>query len=225
MRTGNNHVEVAGMRFMLAGRTKGALLGPRAAPEGWFLERLLWRAIRIERGSVGLRRLLCQSRLKPHNIHLMTDKDLVQVLTRLISVGEIRLTPTRWWTRGGIRGAGASGGAQSATTGGKAVTSTSDPAEDRRDRRMRSTVTPTDRPFPPASQQPDPKNWIEFQLVDHETDEPIANVPFRISLPDGAVAEHTSDGNGMIRIDDLPPGYCDIKAILDRDGFEVVRLV
>ena len=223
MRTGKEYIEAAGIRFELAGRTIGAQPGQEAAPQGWFLERLLRRAIRVERGSTALRRLIGRSRLKPANIHLMSDEEVLRVLARLVSVGEVQVTQTRWCSHGSSRGAAGDGRTQAATTGGKAITSTSGNGSEFRGEPMSSAVTPIDRPFPPST-NPEPRNWIEFQLVDHETDEPIANVPFRIALPDGAVAEHTSDGNGMIRIDDLPPGYCDIREILDRGAFEVVGI-
>lgn len=223
METGKELFEAAGIRFDLAGRTTGTRPGGWAAPEGWFLERLLRRAIRVERGSTALRRLIGRSRLRPANIHLMTDEEVLRVLARLVSVGEIQVTPTRWWSRGYSHGAAGNGHGSAATTGGKSITSTSGSGSEFRSDPMSSAVTPGDRPFPPPS-NPEPQNWIEFQLVDHETDEPIANVPFRIALPDGAVAEHTSDGNGMIRIDDLPPGFCDIQEILDQGAFEVVGI-
>ncbi len=224
MRTGNQGFNGSDIGLTIAG---GGLGGQRFRPRSLdrdAVERLLRRTLRADRGAATLRRLLARTHFRPANIHLMTDEEVLRTLTRLVSVGEIQVTETRWWTNGASRREGAGGDTGSATTGGKAIQSSAAIEEDRRDRRMRSTTTPADRPFPPPSQQPDPKNWIEFQLVDHETDEPIANVPFRIALPDGAVAEHTSDGNGMIRIDDLPPGYCDIQEILDKGAFEVVGI-
>ena len=221
MRTGTGPTDASDIGFMITSSMAGGRRIQRSTLDRGAIERLLRRAMRADRGTASLRRLLSRTHFRPANIHLMTDEEVLRTLTRLVSVGEIQVAPTRWWSREYSRANGGADG-RAVTTGGKAVTSSAVTTDEWRGQPMSSASTPIDRPFPPASQQTDPKNWIEFQLVDHETDEPIANVPFRISLPDGGVAEHTSDGNGMIRIDDLPPGFCDIQEIMDKGAFEVV---
>lgn len=194
------------------------------------VEGLLRRRLRQGRSSTELRRLLARVPGKPLNIHLLTDEDIVRILDRKTLARRIQPPLDRWWAGDRHRAGSASDAkstdrAKSTGTGGKAVKSSAEPATDRRDRATRPGSNPADRPFPPASQQaPEPKNWIEFHLLDDETDRPIANVPFRLSLPDGSVAEHASDGDGLIRLTDLPPGFCDIQAILDRGALEVVRI-
>lgn len=222
MRTGTGPTDASDIGFMITSRTAGGRRIQRSTLDRGAIERLLRRAMRADRGTASLRRLLGRTHFRPANIHLMTDQEVLKTLTRLVSVGELQVVPTRWWSREYSRANGAGGSGHATNTGGKAVTSSAVTTDERRGQPMGSAGKPLDRPFPPASQQTDPKNWIEFQLVDHQTDEPIANVPFRISLPDGGVSEHTSDGDGMIRIDDLPPGYCDIREIMDKGAFEVV---
>lgn len=232
MQKSSGRADLSGTGFMIADRRAGGIRVQRNAHDRAAIERQLRRAMRADRGSVALRHLLGQTHFRPANIHLMTDEEVVRVLTRLVSVGEIHVRPARWHVHAsGARETAAetSGTAQASTTatatGGKAVKSSSDVRAERRDRGMRPDDNTADRPMPPSSKPPEPKNWIEFHLVDDETEEPIANVPFKISMPDGSVAEHTSDGNGMIRIADLEPGYCDIREIQDRAAFEVVGIV
>lgn len=225
MREQNEQFGTSGFGFVLATEATARDRASRRSLDHGTVERLLRRVMRQHRGSAALRRLLDRAHFRPVNIHLLTDEQVVRSLRRLVSVGEIHVTPAKWWHRGhaGIDREMDETKARGAT-GGKPVEPIPEPASERRERRPRPAGDPADRPFPPASRPPEPKNWIEFHLVDHETDEPIANVPFRLSLPDGAVAEHTSDGSGMIRIDDLPPGYCDIQAILDKGALEVVGI-
>ena len=47
-------------------------------------------------------------------------------------------------------------------------------------------------------------------------------VKLEIRVPSGEVETHVTDGNGMIRIDDLEPGTCDILAMDDAEAYEVV---
>ena len=73
-------------------------------------------------------------------------------------------------------------------------------------------------------QKPTKNTWIEFELLDDNTDEPIASVPFSIKLPNGNTVTKSTDATGVIRIDDVPPGVCDIKKIADDRGLEVIRV-
>ena len=73
-------------------------------------------------------------------------------------------------------------------------------------------------------QKPTKNTWIEFELLDDNTDEPIASVPFSIKLPNGNTVTKSTDATGVIRIDDVPPGVCDITKIIDNRGLEVIRV-
>lgn len=86
--------------------------------------------------------------------------------------------------------------------------------------------TRPDRPDrPPAPPPPqEVRTWIEFRLLDDETEEPISGVPFLIELTDGTTATHTTDSSGMIRIDGLDPGTCGIHRISADGAPEVTRV-
>lgn len=75
---------------------------------------------------------------------------------------------------------------------------------------------------PPSPEQK--KTWIEFCLMDEETDKPISGVDFRIQLTDGSIVNHTTDGAGLIRIDNIDPGQCGIREITETSGAEVARV-
>lgn len=72
--------------------------------------------------------------------------------------------------------------------------------------------------------KPVDQTWIEFQLLDDKTEEPLVGVPFTILLPTGAEVTKSTDAEGVIRIDGVPPGVCDIKKITDDRGLEVIRV-
>ncbi|MFQ5568050.1 MAG: hypothetical protein ACE5G0_00160 [Rhodothermales bacterium] len=86
----------------------------------------------------------------------------------------------------------------------------------------------TEPPSPPATEPPPVDdiltNWITFQMVDDETDVPVADVPLKIKLSDGTVGIYVTDAAGRVHIPDLPDGTCDILEILDDDALEIVAL-
>lgn len=49
------------------------------------------------------------------------------------------------------------------------------------------------------------RDWIELELIDAQG-RPLAGAPYRLLLANGAVRTGTSDAQGMIREDDVPPG-------------------
>jgi type VI secretion system secreted protein VgrG len=53
------------------------------------------------------------------------------------------------------------------------------------------------------------KTWIEIQLVDADG-QPVANEPFRITLPDGSDRQGVTDAAGLARFDELDPGTCEL---------------
>ncbi len=53
------------------------------------------------------------------------------------------------------------------------------------------------------------KHRIAIRVVDDITDQPIAGVTLKLTLPDGRVEPHTTDGEGLVEVDDLEkPGVC-----------------
>lgn len=55
------------------------------------------------------------------------------------------------------------------------------------------------------------KHMVAFRVVDDKTDQPIAGVALKITLPDGSVETHTTDADGAVEIDDLEkPGQCSV---------------
>jgi uncharacterized Zn-binding protein involved in type VI secretion len=55
------------------------------------------------------------------------------------------------------------------------------------------------------------KHMVAFRVVDDKTDQPIAGVALRITLPDGTEETHATDAEGMVEIDDLDQaGQCSV---------------
>lgn len=81
------------------------------------------------------------------------------------------------------------------------------------------------KPFTPSEEEEqteEEKTWIEIELVD-ENDEPVPGEKYRITLPDGRVAEGTLDVNGFARISGIAPGTCQITfPNLDKDAWEKI---
>lgn len=68
-------------------------------------------------------------------------------------------------------------------------------------------------------------SWIKFRVVDDETGQPVQGVKLKVRLPAGTVKEYTTNADGMVQIDDLPSGTCDIEKMLDADALEVIGIV
>ncbi|MBN2492832.1 MAG: hypothetical protein JXQ29_18430 [Planctomycetes bacterium] len=81
------------------------------------------------------------------------------------------------------------------------------------------------QPFKPAPNEEaeEPKtSWIEIQLVG-EDDEGIPGEKYRITLPDGSVAEGTLDEKGLARVEGFEPGSCQVTfPELDAEAWEKV---
>lgn len=74
----------------------------------------------------------------------------------------------------------------------------------------------------PAEEQNDEEktSWIEIELVG-EDDEPIPGEKYRITLPDGSVAEGTLDEKGFARVEGFERGKCQISfPDLDKEAWE-----
>jgi len=80
----------------------------------------------------------------------------------------------------------------------------------------------TAMPTPPPDVPEEETDWIEFRVVDDETDLPLSDIGLKIKLPTGETKDYTTDSNGIVRIDDLTPGTCDIIEMTDPDAAEVV---
>lgn len=72
-----------------------------------------------------------------------------------------------------------------------------------------------------ASEEEEKKTaWIEVELVG-EDKKPIPGERFRVTLPDGSVAEGTLSDKGTVRLEGFEPGSCKITfPDLDQDAWE-----
>ena len=63
---------------------------------------------------------------------------------------------------------------------------------------------------PPAAEELE-TSWVEVELLseDHPP-RPIAHARYRIELPDASVREGKLDGNGRVRLEDIPAGTCKV---------------
>jgi hypothetical protein len=60
-------------------------------------------------------------------------------------------------------------------------------------------------------QQPqEERTWIEIELIDEVTKEPIPNERYRLKLPDGSIREGRLDANGRARVDGIVPGTAQV---------------
>lgn len=53
------------------------------------------------------------------------------------------------------------------------------------------------------------RTWIEFQLLNAD-DTPAAGEEYRVKLPGGEIRSGWLDGDGVVRIDGIPAGICEI---------------
>ena len=73
----------------------------------------------------------------------------------------------------------------------------------------------------PLRTAPDPTKtaWIEVRMVD-EQGGPVASQRVRLTAPDGAVREGFTNADGLLRIDGIDPGECEVSfPDLDRDAY------
>jgi hypothetical protein len=69
---------------------------------------------------------------------------------------------------------------------------------------------PVNTAAPAPSRQPQRnKTWIEIELVDNEGN-PVANEPCRLILPDDSIWEGTTDAQGLVRVDFIDHGQCEV---------------
>jgi len=73
---------------------------------------------------------------------------------------------------------------------------------------------------PESEENKEKKNWVEVHLVD-ESGANVPNEAVRITLPDGAIAEGTTDDQGKYRVDGIDPGNCTVTfPNLDQDAWK-----
>ena len=66
------------------------------------------------------------------------------------------------------------------------------------------------------------KSWIEIELVDEE-DNPVPGEKYKITLPDGKVAQGTLDEKGFAHIGGIESGTCQVTfPNLDKDAWEPI---
>jgi protein-disulfide isomerase len=71
-----------------------------------------------------------------------------------------------------------------------------------------------------ADQKKEKASWIEIELVG-EDNQPIPGEKYRITLPDGSVAEGTLDEKGLARVEGFENGTCKVCfPELDQDAWE-----
>jgi type VI secretion system secreted protein VgrG len=77
-------------------------------------------------------------------------------------------------------------------------------------------------PHNPTEEEIEEKSWIEIELVDEE-DNPVPGEKYKVTLPNGKVAQGTLDQNGFAHIGGIDPGTCQITfPNLDKDAWEKI---
>lgn len=75
------------------------------------------------------------------------------------------------------------------------------------------------KPTDPEEKKKKP-GWIEVVLVDEEN-KPVSGARYRVTLPDGTVAGGSLDDKGLVRIQGIDPGSCQITfPDLDKDAWK-----
>src|SRR5438128_5319024 len=67
---------------------------------------------------------------------------------------------------------------------------------------------------PPELPRSKKLTWIEFQVVWDESGKPVKNVRLVVKTPDGVENFHDTNSEGLVRIDELDPGNCDVRCDL-----------
>ena len=69
----------------------------------------------------------------------------------------------------------------------------------------------TQQEQPPTPKQEKKLTYIEIKVVNDETAQPVNWVRLIIKTPDGNENFYTTNAQGLVRIDDLDPGTCDLR--------------
>ena len=65
-----------------------------------------------------------------------------------------------------------------------------------------------------APKQAVQKTTFAVKIVDEKTGDPVSSVRLKITLPDGVEDYYTTSAQGTVKIDDIPPGTCDVSCDL-----------
>ena len=67
--------------------------------------------------------------------------------------------------------------------------------------------------FTPVPRKPKKElHWLELELQDdHDPPRPVAKEPYEVILPDGSTREGELDDKGRARLEELPPGECEVR--------------
>lgn len=68
-----------------------------------------------------------------------------------------------------------------------------------------------------APVEEEPRAWIEVELQDHEG-KPVPGETCRITLTNGKVVERATDKYGVVRVDGIDPGKCEVTFPRLKDG-------
>lgn len=63
---------------------------------------------------------------------------------------------------------------------------------------------------PPPAKRPPQSAWLGLELVDDQG-RPQAEEPFEVLLPDGRLVAGNLDASGKARLEDIPPGECEVR--------------
>jgi len=77
---------------------------------------------------------------------------------------------------------------------------------------------------PPAPLPPRQGNWIIFRVLDEASGKPQVGVQMKIKLPSGVIADFTTDSRGLIEIQRIPAGTCEIEHVARPENLEVVKI-
>jgi hypothetical protein len=99
------------------------------------------------------------------------------------------------YSGGGASSGGGGGGGGTAAGGSDAGSSSG------------SAASAADESPPPHQPDPEKKGWIEVVLKDEEG-VPQGGTRYRVTLPDGSVADGTLDAQGKARVEGFDPGSC-----------------
>jgi uncharacterized Zn-binding protein involved in type VI secretion len=114
---------------------------------------------------------------------------------------------------GGTSGAGGGGGASGRSAAGNGGTGAGSSAGGAPSTEAASSTIPPDPPLPPASPTPPgediPRTTLEVVVTDTDG-KPLSGVRYEVKDPSGKVHEGTTNPEGLIRIDGLDAGQCQV---------------
>lgn len=53
------------------------------------------------------------------------------------------------------------------------------------------------------------RSWVEFQLFD-DKGKPVPKAKYKVKIPDGSILDGTLNEEGVVRVDNIDPGQCQI---------------